>query len=147
MSSKYRQLSQFCYVKVFSTNQHRNLVLLDDHGRVRSQITSVVCQIQRFDFDCNLVVTRNLIIRVPPGLGINPLYAALRTVPLLINEGSFSKAPAPPLFLGDENIFQRQAFWFMRACMLQKSALDLNYHVNYQVCQNLATRYPVLEYY
>jgi hypothetical protein len=29
----------------------------------------------------------------------------------------------------------------------QKSALDLNYHVNYQLYQNLATRYPVLEYY
>jgi hypothetical protein len=26
-------------------------VLLDDPGRVRSQITNVVCQIQRFDFD------------------------------------------------------------------------------------------------
>jgi hypothetical protein len=33
-----------------------------------------VCQIQRFDFDSNLVVARKLIIRVPPGLGINPLY-------------------------------------------------------------------------
>ena len=29
--------------------------MLDDPGRVRSQITIVVCQIQRFDFDCNLV--------------------------------------------------------------------------------------------
>jgi hypothetical protein len=47
---------------------------LDDPGRVRSQITSVVCQIQRFDFDCNLVVTRKLIIRIPAGLGLNPLY-------------------------------------------------------------------------
>jgi hypothetical protein len=35
---------------------------LDYPGRVRSQITSVVCQIQRFDFDCNLVVARKLII-------------------------------------------------------------------------------------
>jgi hypothetical protein len=35
-------------------------VLLDDPGRVRSQITSVVYQIQRFDFDCNLVVARKL---------------------------------------------------------------------------------------
>ena len=48
-------MSQFCYVKIFSTNQNRNVLLLDDPGRVRSQITSVVCQIQRFDFDCNLV--------------------------------------------------------------------------------------------
>ena len=54
MSSKYRHLYQFCYVKIFSTNQDGNLVLLDDPGRVRSQITSVVCQIQRFDFDCIL---------------------------------------------------------------------------------------------
>jgi hypothetical protein len=73
VSSKYRQLYQFCYVKIFSTNHYRNLVMLDDPGRVRSQIISVVCQIQRFDFDCNLVVARKLIIRVPPGLGINPL--------------------------------------------------------------------------
>ncbi len=74
MSSKYRHLYQFCYVKVFSTNHNKNLVLLDDPGRVRSQITSVVCQIQRFDFDCNLVVTRKVIIRIPAGLDLNPLY-------------------------------------------------------------------------
>ena len=55
MSSKYRHLYQFCYVKIFSTNHNRNLVLLDYPGRVRSQITSVVCQIQRFDFVCILV--------------------------------------------------------------------------------------------
>ena len=30
-------------------------LLLDDPGRVRSQIKIVVCQIQRFDFACNLV--------------------------------------------------------------------------------------------
>jgi hypothetical protein len=30
-------------------------------------------------------------------------------VPLLINEGSFSKASAPPLFLENENIFQKSA--------------------------------------
>ena len=75
MSSKYRYLYQFCYVKIFSTNQDGNLVLLDDPGRVRSQKTSVVCQIQRFDFDCNLVVTRKVIIRIPAVLGLNPLYS------------------------------------------------------------------------
>ena len=64
---------QFCNLKVFNTNQDGNLVMLDDPGRVRSQITSVVCQIQRFDFVCNLVVTRKVIIRIPPGLGLNPL--------------------------------------------------------------------------
>jgi hypothetical protein len=31
------------------------------------------------------------------------------TVPLLLNDGSFSKASAPPLFLEDENIFQKSA--------------------------------------
>ena len=51
VSIKYRHFYQFCYVKIFSTNQHGNLVLLDDPGRVRSQITNV----ERFDFDCNLV--------------------------------------------------------------------------------------------
>ena len=30
--------------------------MLDDPGRVRSQIINVVCQIERFDFDCNMVV-------------------------------------------------------------------------------------------
>jgi hypothetical protein len=73
VSSKHRHLYQFCYVKIFSINQYKNLVLLDDPGRVRSQITSLVCQIQWFDFDCNLVVARKLIIRIPPGLGINPV--------------------------------------------------------------------------
>ena len=62
VSSKYRYLYQFCYVKVFSTNRNKNLVLLDDPGRVRSQIASIVRQIQRFDFDRNLVVTRKVII-------------------------------------------------------------------------------------
>ena len=39
VSSKYRHLYQFCYVKVYSTNRNENLLLLDDPGRVRSQIT------------------------------------------------------------------------------------------------------------
>ena len=55
MSIKYRHLDQFCYVKIFSTNHDRNLVLFDDPGRVRSQIISVVGQIQRFEFDFNLI--------------------------------------------------------------------------------------------
>ena len=39
------------------TNQDVNLVIVDDPGGViRSQITSVVCQIQRFDFDFNLLI-------------------------------------------------------------------------------------------
>ena len=59
---------------MFSTNQNGNLMLFDDPGRVRSQITNVVCQIQRFDFVCNLVLTRKLIIRIPAGLGLNPLH-------------------------------------------------------------------------
>ena len=61
VSRKYRHLYQFCYVKISSTNQDGNLVLYDDPGRVRSQITNVVCQIQRFDFEGNLVVTRKVI--------------------------------------------------------------------------------------
>jgi hypothetical protein len=73
VSSKYRYLLEFCYLKIFSTNHVETLVLLDDPGRVRSQITSLVCQIQRFDFDCNLVLTRKVIIQIPPGLGLNPL--------------------------------------------------------------------------
>jgi hypothetical protein len=35
----------------------------------------LVCHIQRFDFDCNLVVTQKLIIPTPPGLGSKPLSA------------------------------------------------------------------------
>ena len=51
--------------------------MLEDPGRVKYQITSVMCQIlvQRFDFErnlSNLVVTQKLIIRIPPGLGLNP---------------------------------------------------------------------------
>ena len=74
MYSKYRYLYQFFYVKMLSTNQNGNLELLVDPGRVRSQIRSVVCQIQRFDFDCILVVSRKVIIRIPAVLGRNPLY-------------------------------------------------------------------------
>ena len=69
MSKKYWYLYQFCYVQIFSANQNENLLLLDDPGRVRSQIINVVCQIQRFDFVCNLAVTRKVIIRTSPGLG------------------------------------------------------------------------------
>ena len=58
VSSKYLQLYQLCYVKIFSTNQNGNLVLLDNPSRVRSQIAKVVCQIQRFDFDWILVLSR-----------------------------------------------------------------------------------------
>jgi hypothetical protein len=65
VSSKYRHLSQFWYTKIFSTNQNKTFLLLDYPGRVRSQITSVVCQIQRFDFDCILEVSRKVIIRTP----------------------------------------------------------------------------------
>ena len=49
-------------------------MLLDDPGRVRSQKINVVCQIQRFDFYCILVVSRKVIIWIPPVLGRNPLY-------------------------------------------------------------------------
>ena len=70
---KYRHLYQFCYVKIFSTNQDKNLVMLNDPGRVRSQKTRVVCQIQRFDFECILVVSRKVIIRIPAVLGLKPL--------------------------------------------------------------------------
>jgi hypothetical protein len=43
MSSKYTLMYQFSYIKISSTNQNANLVLLDDPSRVRSQITSVLC--------------------------------------------------------------------------------------------------------
>jgi hypothetical protein len=83
VSSKYRHLSKFCYVKVYSTNQNRNLLLLDDPGRVWSQITNVVFQIQRFDFECNLVVTRKVIIRTCAPLRLKPL--------LKINASKFTR--------------------------------------------------------
>ena len=67
-------MSQLYYVKVFSTNHHKNLLLLDNRSRVRSQIKSVAYRVQRFDFDCNLVLTRKLIIRTPPALGLKPKY-------------------------------------------------------------------------
>ena len=80
VSIKYRWLYQFCYAKIFSTNQDGNLIPLDDPGRVRSQIASVVCQIQWFDFDCNLVVTRKVIFKIlwtDPPLCLKPLYSTL----------------------------------------------------------------------
>ena len=61
-------------MKIFSTNQNGNLLLLDDPGRVRSQITNVEGQIQRFGFDCILVVSPKVIIRIPAVLGLKPLY-------------------------------------------------------------------------
>jgi hypothetical protein len=52
--SKYRHLYQFWYVNISSVKQHKNLLLLDDPNRVRSQIATVVRQIQRFDFERNI---------------------------------------------------------------------------------------------
>jgi hypothetical protein len=67
---------EFSYLKVTSTNQHEKLVMLDDPGCSSSHITSVACQIQRFDFDCNLAVARKIILitRMHPALGLKPLY-------------------------------------------------------------------------
>jgi hypothetical protein len=50
---------------------------LDDPDRVRSQIVSIVRQIQRFDFDCNLVVTRKVLIWTWSALRTKPLYCPL----------------------------------------------------------------------
>jgi hypothetical protein len=53
----YPIIVQKC-IKVYSTNINKNLllVLLGDPDCVQSQITRVVCQIVRFDFDRNLVL-------------------------------------------------------------------------------------------
>ena len=83
-------MSQFVYIKIFSTNQNENLLLLDDPGRVRSQITSVVCQIQRFDFDCILVVSRKVILWTRSPLRIKPLYRG--TYSLFFKRGSAQPA-------------------------------------------------------
>ena len=54
---------QLSDVKILGTNHYGYLSSLDDPGRVRSKIASVVREIhvQRFDFDCNLVVMRKII--------------------------------------------------------------------------------------
>jgi hypothetical protein len=57
-------------------------VLVDDPGEVKNQITNVVFQIQRFDFDCNLEVTLKSIIPIAPGLDSNslPVYTKLNNL-------------------------------------------------------------------
>ena len=45
-------------MNVSNTNQDMKLLLLEDPGRDSSQITSVVCLIQRFDLDLNLAMTQ-----------------------------------------------------------------------------------------
>jgi hypothetical protein len=52
--------------------------MLDDPSRIRSQMTSVVCQIQRFDFDCNLVdsdAKSNHLRSSAAGLRLQPLLS------------------------------------------------------------------------
>ena len=62
------------YVDVFFVSNHvENLVRLDDPGRVRSNLISVVRKIQRFDFECNLVLTRKVIIWIHPALDLKPI--------------------------------------------------------------------------
>ena len=63
---------ELCYVNTFCTKQNKSLYMLDDPGRVKSQTISVVYQIQWFNFDYNLVMTRKVIIRTSPGLDLNP---------------------------------------------------------------------------
>ena len=57
--------------------------MLDDSGRVSSHITSVACQIQRFDVDYNLVVIQKLIVGIP-ALRLKPLYTYLVKLNALI---------------------------------------------------------------
>jgi hypothetical protein len=64
---------------MYNHDGNLSIVLLNDPGLVRSHITSVVCQIQRFDFDCNSVVTRKVIMGIPPTLGLKPLYHCIDT--------------------------------------------------------------------
>ena len=64
-----------------------NLLLLDDRGRVRSQIKSVAYWVQRFNFDCNLVLMWKLIIPTPSALGLKPKY---ELVPLLIGTSVYT---------------------------------------------------------
>jgi hypothetical protein len=45
VSNKYRSMYELYYIKVSSTSHNENLVLLDDSGRARSHVISVVCQI------------------------------------------------------------------------------------------------------
>jgi hypothetical protein len=61
--------------------------------------TLVVCQIQRFDFDCNLVVMRKVIIRTPPGLGGNPLSLDLV---------GFSKSMSTPSYSSTHSCLERK---------------------------------------
>jgi hypothetical protein len=86
------------YVKVYSTKWVGNLLLLDDVGRVRSHITSVVCQIQRFDFDCNLVVTQKSNNGDTPGFRFKTsihIYVALEFLSAHYN---LTSAQAKPLY-------------------------------------------------
>ena len=55
VSMKYLKIYHNTYIKCSSTMQDENVVLSDNPDRVRTQITGVVAQIRRFDFDCNLV--------------------------------------------------------------------------------------------
>ena len=49
------------------------------------------------------------ISQVYSNLSLSRYGISRRTVPLLLNGGSFSKSSAPPVFLEDENHFQKSA--------------------------------------
>jgi hypothetical protein len=65
------------YVKKFYTNQNRFLIVMDDPGHYESYIISVVYKIQQFNFESNLVVTRKVIMGIPPGLRSKLLFKNL----------------------------------------------------------------------
>ena len=83
---------QLYCIKFSSTNQNVNLVLLDEPGRVRSQIINVVYQIQRFDFVCNLVVTRKVIRKTNmnrPTFTFKTSIAKFRSMEVFCNTNSY----------------------------------------------------------
>jgi hypothetical protein len=76
-------MHQFSYLKISGTYQNISLLLFDDPGRHRSQIINDVCPTQRFDFECNLVVTRKVIIEIPPPLRLKSHVDSLSEIDLL----------------------------------------------------------------
>jgi hypothetical protein len=63
-------------------------------GAVNPASSTVYFDFGQVDLECLVPYMENL---------------SVHTVPLLINGGSFSKASEPPLFLEEENIFQKSA--------------------------------------
>ena len=107
---------------IFGSHTHRSAKassFVFDLRTCEGFVLRTCCQIRGGQIQCRSTIFSSSARRLQlyPGTAVHSEPAVsqpygctqLATVPLLLNGGSFSKASVPPVFLEDENIFQKSA--------------------------------------